>query len=205
MNRKIFTLSAFFLCLASVMGARTIKDLFIDEPETVFPLLSKSTKMDMIDYLNSGQPFEAETAFGKGTKFNRVTDNYMSVQVSSSSNVELLLLPVSEKDSIIVVVSTFSLPAKDSHIEIYTTKWEKCRTRDYLKEPTMKDFVYIPKGNKTKKKHILEALEFPVISYSINPENGTLTVHHGLKDYMSKEDYDKIAPCLKDSLEIKLK
>ena len=204
MKKSIFTLIALLLC-ATITEARTIQDFFISEPGNLFPLVSQSTRMDMVDYSNEGRLVEVKNALGDGTRFNKVTDNYVSVRTSSSSTVELLLLPISKKDSIIVAVSTVALPAKDSRIEFFTTGWGQYNTKSFIKEPTMKDFIVIPKGDKTKKETVLEAIDFPIISYSIDPENNKLIARHGLKEYMGKDAYEKIAPYLKDNIELNFK
>lgn len=201
MKKIIFLILGLLLCMPLNIKARTIKDLFVSEPGRLMPLLSQSTKMDMIDYLEAGRMAEVNNALGKGTHFINVTDNYMSIQMSKSSTVELLLMPISKKDSVIVAITTIALPAKDSRIEFYTTDWGKYKhNKRFIKEPTMKDFISIPKGDKTKKETILSAIDFPIIQYTINPDNHTIVARHGLEEYMSKEDYKKIKPYLQDSI-----
>lgn len=201
MKKIIFLILGLLLCMPLNIKARTIKDLFVSEPGRLMPLLSQSTKMDMIDYLEAGRMAEVNNALGKGTHFINVTDNYMSIQMSKSSMVELLLMPISKKDSVIVAITTIALPAKDSRIEFYTTDWGKYKhNKRFIKEPTMKDFISIPKGDKTKKETILSAIDFPIIQYTINPDNHTIVARHGLEEYMSKEDYKKIKPYLQDSI-----
>ncbi len=201
MKKIIFFILGLLLCMPLNIKARTIKDLFVSEPGRLMPLLSQSVKMDMIDYLEAGRMAEVNNALGKGTHFITVTDNYMSIQMSKSSTIELLLMPISKKDSVIVAITTIALPAKDSRIEFYTTNWEKYRhNKRFIKEPSMKDFISIPKGDKTKKETVLAAIDFPIIQYTINPENHTIIARHGLEEYMSKEDYKKIAPYLRKGI-----
>lgn len=184
------------------LNARNIKELFISEPGDVIPLLSQSVKMDMLDYLDAGRMAEVNNALGKGTHFNKVTDNYMSIQVTKSSCVELLLMPVSATDSIIIAITTFNLPAKDSRIDFYTTDWGKyVHNERFFKEPSLNDFIYIPKGVKTKKEDIFTNIDFPVIQYVINPDKYTITATNNIKDYMSKEDYEKVSPYLCHEIE----
>ena len=54
--------------------------------------------------------------------------------------------------------------------------------------------------DKTKKETVLEAIDFPIVSYTINPDKATIIARHGLSEYMSKEDYKKIKPYLQDSI-----
>lgn len=206
MKRRYSIIPAIMLlCVSFNIEARTIKDFFISEPGNLLSLISKSSRMDMIDYYNDGRMVDIKNAMGGTSHFIHVNDRYISLQTSNSSTLELLLQPISKNDSIIVAITTCELPAKDSRIVIYNTNWKPLDATKHFRSVKMEDFIRIPKGDKTKKQTVLDAIEFPIISYSINPENHSITAHHGLKEYMSKEDYQKISPYLTDSIVIKLK
>lgn len=206
--RTSITLS---LTLMILMGgafdlvARTIKDVFVSEPGNVLQLLSQRTKLDMIDYLNEGRMVDVKNEHDGVSHFNKVTDNYMSIQLTGNTKVELLLVSITQKDSVVVAVTTVKLPSEDSRIEFFTPDWKKIDAEKHIKAPTMKDFIVIPKGDKMKKAIVLDKIEFPIISYTINPESNTIIARHGLKEYMSKEDYERVAPYLTDSIELRLK
>ena len=48
-------------------------------------------------------------------------------------------------------------------------------------------------------------IEFPLISYSINPQKNTIVASNGLKEYLTTTEYNKIAPYLKNNIEFTLK
>lgn len=192
------------VCLLSsavfLTEARTIKDFFISEPGNVLPLISQRTRMDMIDYFNAGRMADVKNNLGKSSRFNKVTDDYMSIRISGSSTVEMLLMPISKKDTVIITITTVELPAKDSRVAVYDTEWKPVETKRYFKPATMKNFVFIPKGDKTKKETVLAAIDFPIISYTIDADSRTIVARHGLEQYMSEEDFKKIKPYLRDSI-----
>lgn len=200
MKRATIILLSIISCLVFCMEARTIKDFFASEQGELLSLLPQNTRLDMIDYFEAGRLVDVKNNLSEGTHFIAMTDNYISVQLTKSSIVELLLVPVSKNDSIIVAITTLSLPAKDSRIAFYNTDWEPIDSKRYFKPVTMKDFVTIPKGDKTKQETVLAAIDFPIISYSVNPADHTIVARHGLEEYMSKEDFTKIKPYLRDSI-----
>ena len=202
MKKSIALFILLIACVAFNTEARTIRELFIEEPGHVLPLINDKVKMDMIDYHNEGIKKVFPNVLGHGTELIAVTDNYISVTSTASTSVELLLI-TQKTDSVIIAITTVALPAKDSRIELYNTSWEKLNLK--LNTPTMKDFISIPKGDKTKKETVLQSIDLPIISYSINPDNGTITARHSLKEYLSKDEYEKIAPYLRDSIEIPIK
>ena len=63
MKRVLVALIAAIYMAAPAL-AKTAKDFFIEDSTKVFPLLSKSLRMDMLDYYVSGQSVELENAFG---------------------------------------------------------------------------------------------------------------------------------------------
>lgn len=200
MKRIVYILTALLLCSAFSINARSIMDFFISEQGELMSLLPKNTRMDMIDYYNAGRVIEAKNNLGEGSRFNKITDNYISLRLTKSCTIEMMLIPISKKDSVIIAIKTLDLPAKDSRITFYDTDWKPVAPKRYFKPVTMKDFITIPKGDKTKKETVLEAIDFPIISYSINPESHTIVARHGLEQYMSKEDFKKVKPYLLDSI-----
>lgn len=206
MIRRITLSIVFLVCVVLASNAQAIHKFFIEEPGNVLPLLSKKVKMDMIDYEKEGIGKVFNNALGDGAYITSVSDTHISIKTSKSTSVEMILVPC-KKDTVILTITTVELPAKDSRVECFNTSWQKLDVKKYFKAPTMKDFIVIPKGDKTKKETILEAIDFPLISYSLNtlPDFGTITARHSLKEYMSKDDYEKISPYLKDELIIKLK
>lgn len=202
--KSIILLLTLLAVFALTAEASTLKELFIEESGQVFPLLNRKVKMDMIDYCNEGVYKDFPNALGDGCRINKMSDNHLSINTSKNHTVELLLTQ-HKKDSIIVAITTVNLPAKDSRIEFFNTRWEKLDTKKFFKEPSMKNFIKIPKGDKTKKETVLNSIDFPIICYSINPAKNVINARHSLKSYMSKDDYEKIAPYLVDSLAIPIK
>lgn len=189
------------MCFTFTTEARTIRDFFVSEPGVVFNILPQSTRMDMLDYYDAGQNISVKNSLdGNNTHFISVGDNHISVEISDCNTKELLLVPISKNDSIIVAINTVTLPAKDSQIAIYDTNWDKLEAEKYFKHTTIADFVSIPKGDKTKKQTIADSIEITLINYSIDAETGNIVARHGYAEFMSKEDYQKIAPYLRDSI-----
>ena len=205
MKNRLFSIVCLLLCVISALEARTITDFFVSEPGNLFPLLTNSKKMDLVDYLAAGRMVEIDNTMGTGTHLTAASDDYLGIQVSGSSAVEMLMFPVSKNDTVIMAITTVALPAKDSRIEFFDTKWNRLDSKKFIKEPTMNDFVVIPKGDKTKKETVLEAIDFPIICYSFDKESNSVIACQSLKDFMAKDEYEKIAPYLLDSLSFQLK
>ena len=197
------------VCFSSVAEAKTIRELFADEPDDIFILLPKSTRLDMLDYFDVGKMVKVENSLSSGKKVSRllkVTDSSIDVAVTQSSQVSMTLLTSAKADSVIAVVQTYQVPYFDSQISFYDVDWNKLNTSKYLDAPTVKSFI-LPGTDKKIVNDILQSVKFSLISYSIEQaENGdlTLTASLNLEGVMVKEDYDRIKDYLSKTIVYRL-
>ena len=197
------------VCFSSIAEAKPIRELFADEPDDIFILLSKSTRLDMLDYFDVGKMVTVENSLSAGKKVShllKVTDSSIDVAMTKSSQVSMTLLTSAKADSVIAVVKTYQLPYFDSQISFYDTNWTKLNTSKYFEEPTVKSFI-VPGTDKKMVNEILQTVKFSLISYSIEQaDNGaiTLTASLNLEGVMVKEDYDRIKDYLSKTVEYRL-
>ena len=197
------------VCFSSVAEAKTIRELFADEPDDIFILLPKSTRLDMLDYFDVGKMVKVENSLSSGKKVSRllkVTDSSIDVAVTQSSQVSMTLLTSAKADSVIAVVQTYQVPYFDSQISFYDVDWNKLNTSKYFDAPTVKSFI-LPGTDKKSVNDILQSVKFSLISYSIEQaDNGdvTLTASLNLEGVMVKEDYDRIKDYLSKTIVYRL-
>ncbi len=197
------------VCFSSVAEAKTIRELFADEPDDIFILLPKSTRLDMLDYFDVGKMVKVENSLSSGKKVSRllkVTDSSIDVAVTQSSQVSMTLLTSAKADSVIAVVQTYQVPYFDSQISFYDVDWNKLNTSKYFDAPTVKSFI-LPGTDKKIVNDILQSVKFSLISYSIEQaDNGdvTLTASLNLEGVMVKEDYDRIKDYLSKTIVYRL-
>ena len=197
------------VCFSSVAEAKTIRELFADEPDDIFILLPKSTRLDMLDYFDVGKMVKVENSLSSGKKVSRllkVTDSSIDVAVTQSSQVSMTLLTTAKADSVIAVVQTYQVPYFDSQISFYDVEWNKLNTSKYFDAPTVKSFI-LPGTDKKIVNDILQSVKFSLISYSIEQaDNGdvTLTASLNLEGVMVKEDYDRIKDYLSKTIVYRL-
>ena len=197
------------VCFSSVAEAKTIRELFADEPDDIFILLPKSTRLDMLDYFDVGKMVKVENSLSSGKKVSRllkVTDSSIDVAVTQSSQVSMTLLTSAKADSVIAVVQTYQVPYFDSQISFYDVDWNKLNTSKYFDAPTVKSFI-LPGTDKKIVNDSLQSVKFALISYSIEQaDNGdvTLTASLNLEGVMVKEDYDRIKDYLSKTIVYRL-
>ena len=208
MNRFFKTIiSLLIVCFALTGEAKTIRELFADEPDDIFMILPKSTRLDMLDYYDVGRMVTMESNMASNKKESRllkVSDSQIDVALTGASQVSMTLL-TENSDSIIAVVQTYQLPYFDSQISFFDTNWNRLNTKKYFTEPTVKSFI-IKGADKAKVNEILSLVKFALISYQIEQTDGvtTLTASLNLEGVMVKEDYNQIKDYLTKTVVFRL-
>ena len=119
------------LALSSSADTLTIRQLFVEMPDSVIPYLTRNNRLDFIDFMDSGMKAEVTNELGGKSQMTALADDALTVQLNEVVKVDLLLLstrqPVGNCSQIVCMVKTFSLPGGgvDSTVDYYSAKW--CR------------------------------------------------------------------------------
>ena len=192
-------------CFTGIGEAKTIRDLFASEPDNIFLLLPNRTRLDMLDYYDSGQKVASSNRLSGDDTTSQlidVTQNSISLQLTDATRVDMLLYEtVQGKDSVVAVVKTALLPAPDSRIAFYDTNWKPLNKKQIFAEPTLNDFI-VTGTNKEALETINDIVKFPIISYDVAATDAatTITAHLNLEQFLSTDDWAKVKPYLHTSL-----
>lgn len=179
--------------------SRTIRDFFASEPDDIFMLVPHTARLDMLDYYDSGQKVEIANKLGTSTQLDTLDNSYLKIHTSKSRSVELLMLQYSRRDTIIAVIETIFTPVPDSRLRFFNSNWvELSSIRPLKKMPTLDDF-FLPTVNKAKRSELLDKLPFTLLEMTFTSRN-TLVVRHNLDKFLSKEEFTKFKPYLRDKL-----
>ena len=187
------------LCLATALSgqARTIRDFFASEPDDIFITVPHTTRLDLMDYYDSGQRVEINNLLAGGTGLETLDSTYLKIRTSESRTVELLMLQYSRRDTILAVIETVRTPVPDSRLRFFNSNWAPLSSIKPLKKmPTLDDF-FLPTANKAKRKELTERLPFTLLEMTFTGDkHDTLTVKHGLQQFLSKEEFALFKPYL---------
>ncbi len=194
MNRVALLL----LAVASVAqsAASGIGDFFVSEPDSLFVVIDRATRMDMVDYYNSGKKIDADNRLNGKSRIEELSDSYMKLKLSDSAEIEMRM-EVSGSDTLIVVSKTLLSPAPDSDVMVFDRHWNRLETRSVIDLPGLDDFITGVSGK--EKKELLSLVEFPLIMVNFDAD-GNIVASVSLSDYMIKENYDKLKPYLKQRI-----
>ena len=184
MKRIALHITLLLALACSLAGtARTIRDFFASEPDDVLLTLSRNSRLDMLDYWDSGQKVQQSTRLTTetgGATLTAVTDNFISLSTSGASTVEMMLVPASKSDTIIAVTQNYLIPEESGTISFYDTKWRAIPREKVLRNlPTIADFA-AQGTTKDDIAQIQQLLPFYALSYHMNATDGTVTVRHNI-------------------------
>lgn len=210
------TLISFFMCpmAAYSQSAATVNE----EPEErkvttareaftylnipALEILKRTTRLDMLDYWDADSIYKATNAMEGLSWIEKCTPDYLKVQLTPVSTLELRILPVKKEGVITMAVYTVGtdMQAEDSEITFTDEKLHPLDTKKYFKQPKLEDFFDIPKGSLTSMKEIKEMVPFPTVAYTASPDSDELTARLTVEKYMNLDDYNIIRLFLKPSI-----
>ena len=192
------------LCLSLAMMpltgmARTIADFFASEPGNIFPLLTRTNRLDMVDYYNSGQTVSIANNLTGDSKLLELNNNYIKVQTSGAKTVEMLMRTAG-KDTVITVIETVMTPVPDSRLTQWNVHWQRFTSDKLFTMPGIDDF-FVKKMPKELRADLQDAMIFPLIKLTFTGEShDTIEASHGLEQFLVSNEFQRFAGYLKPSL-----
>lgn len=191
---KKFRLAVCLLVLSCMsLGATDMEHLFLDENAGVFNLLSRQSRLIMVDNYKSGSrvPF-TNNMQGDSSKILLLTANELLVETSPARKVQARLL-TSGKDSVIVVVETLSTPYLDSRITFYGTTWHRLPENKVISPLPSINMFFRPTMTENDRLELLSTA-LPMMTMTI--ENDKLVLRHSFKPQLLEHVYNKLATML---------
>ena len=194
----IFVMSMALLPLDGV--ARTIADFFATEPGNVFPLLTRTNRLDLVDYYNSGQTVAVPNNLGGFSQLEALDSAYLKLQTSESKVVEMRMLTTGTRDTVIVVIETVLTPVPDSKLTLWNSKWQMLRTDRHFKMPGIDDFI-VKKMPRELRADLQDVMIFPLIQLTFKGDRREqIEATHGLEQFLAPSEFKRFAPYFKPSI-----
>jgi len=191
--KKTLFIIGMLLCGLSLY-AQDMKSLFIAMPDSVAPLLTKVNREDCVDFLASNMKAEVKNRFGKVSELKRLTDDYLFLQTTGSSSMEMKLLPLNDSVKVICVVNTVCGPVCDSEVRFYNTNWQQLAKEDFIQLPSAEAF-YLSVDTLADEAYatVRGKADMELVKAVLSEEKPAISFFYTTPDYLSKEDREKLA------------
>ena len=186
------------LCCTMSVWAQNMKSVFVSMPDSIAPLFTKVNKEDCIDFLDSGMKAVVTNRFGKKSEMKVLSDDYVLVQSTESSTLEMKLLPLNDSIKVVCMVKTVCASACDSEIHFYTSDWNKeLAVADFLVMPDIDMFFLSSDSAFDDYDLIRKKVDMHLVKASLSKDDASLTFIYTTPDYLNKDDREKLLPYLR--------
>lgn len=198
MKRLIF--SILICALALGVKAQEIDALFISMPDQNIPQLENAWRKDLVDLYKSGKEATLKNTMNGSSSLKKLTSDYLLLQVTERSSIEMKLLPLVNNTNVICMIRTVNGPVADSQIGFFTTDWQPLAVSDLF---TPVDADWFIKDDADKNSNAFQdaasRLDMNLIQYTLSPDNMTLTATYTTPLYLSREDRKAVTPFIKEA------
>ena len=203
--RRLLSLLLLSVAMLPLIGkARTVADLFATEPGAIFPMLTRTHRLDMVDYYRSGQIVPIKNNMLGESTLLELDSTYLKVQTSESRVVEMLMRKVG-KDTVVTVIETVATPVPDSRLTQWNSHWQRYTSEKIFPSPTIDDFI-VKKMTGDMRADLQDAMIFPLIKLSFEGEShDTIVATHGLEQFLAPDVYKRFATYLSPTISYQFK
>lgn len=143
MRLPLRTFSLILMALSAVFASAdtlTVRTLFTEMPDTVIPYLSRNSRLDCIDFIDSKMKAEVTNEFGGKTELTALSDDSLSLRLNEACRLDILLLPtVQPVDSIsqvIALVRNLNIEGRGQGVSVdyYSVHWRQLSDKPLLTE-----------------------------------------------------------------------
>ncbi len=159
MMRLIMSLTA-VLAFVSAAAMRPSVDVFCRAPIDVVNYLPEYSRLDMVDYFDSGSRVASDSYLGNKIYITALDSMSLSYAVDDSVRVTIALLPAAA-DTLTMVVKELPAPIYDSTVNFYDSRWSPL-SRSPLTPPRFSDWL------KDKKRADAVAFDIPFVIATVD-------------------------------------
>lgn len=200
--QRLLLFITLLLPLLPVKGQTAVEEAFKSMPDSLLPILDAGTRLDMLDYFNSGMSTPSGNLAGGKSRILSITPQAMDVALSSASRLQIAALPA-KADTLVLVIHTVETPAPDSRVAVYSRDWLTDLSASAFKAPEFKD--WLTEEGMRNMDEIRRTVPFLITSasFSILPDGtGIMTLVLGdFATYLSTDSAERLAPWFKQELQ----
>ena len=185
--KKILIIICFLTCWLGV-SAQSLREVWIEVPDSILHYLSKSQRTELADYVEMKAEPAVLSTFGDSVRIERMTNNYLLLKANEATRLEIKLLD----NNTLALVQTWMAPAAESKLSLFSLQWQpKEAVVDYkvniVKPDSMSDEDFAD----------LKTLMSPRLKeYRLSADNNSLSVSWNYP-LLSKKDVKRVTELLK--------
>lgn len=195
MKRILYLLCAFVLVADVAMARTPIRQWFVAMPDSVMPLLTKNNRLDFVDFLDCGMEAVVTNRLDGKSRMRTLAEDYLLVNYTGASDVEMKLFPVSDTADVLCMVTTVKTAVCDSRVAFFDEAWRPLDVKGFFDAPRLEAFRTTERGDSADAAWV--KMDIYLKRYILSPDEAVLTCRLTALDYLNREDRRVVAPYLK--------
>lgn len=180
--------------------ARDAREAFASEPGCLMPTVSRTLRLDLLDYYDAGQAVKRNSTTGKdNVQLVSASSRLVSINYANGVSAQIMTMPVSKSDTLIIAAITVENPARDSQLVTFKNNWEPVAEGKVIKLPSVEQF-FKKEVTKKDRAEAMKAVLFPVIYYTFDESDGSIVAHLNIEKVVDPEQWKRIAPLFNTEL-----
>lgn len=199
MSRKVInTLTAIVVGLAATAAASEgpAGRFFAKAPASFLITVPRTARLDMLDYFRFGSSRPTPDTFGVDARITAESPACITVEVGHTRR-QLAVLP-SGRDTLLAVVTTVSIPARTSAIELFDKDFDTASQKPLAEVGRYSDWFV--DGAFDSVPDLELTLPFVPAEAAFDSTATRLVLRNNAKQYLSAADYERLHPLMLDSL-----
>ena len=141
MRKRTLTILIAGMMAVGAVQAEDLRTLFVNMPDTIMPVLTKSERMDFLDYLDSGMKARVRNKLGGESEMTELSDRSLTVSTSQSGRIEMVLFPRKKGVNLICIIKTVTARYDDSRLAFYDENWMPIDAAGLIELPQFDDYL----------------------------------------------------------------
>jgi len=197
---KKFLLLLSLSALALTGAAQPVAHYFTQMPAELIPGITIDTRKDLIDFSKNGKISVMPAAFGGKVQLKTLEEDYLLLQTSERSEIQIKMLRPNDSLRVLAVVRTVAGPLKDSRVKFYNTSWKPLKDWS-MPVFTVTDFV---DATKVKKLGLTDRVNEIgprlLVAVTFKPGENAFVAVSSLKEDLDKVQRETLGPLVRDSV-----
>jgi len=139
--KRLFSILPTLVLAFNLLNAADLRTIFINMPDSVMPLFTKSERMDFFDYMDSGMEAKAVNKLGGESVMTLFRDDMLSINTSESGSADIVLFKRKDGTSLVCMIVTVLGNYPDSRLSFYNEDWTPIPANSLIKYPSMEDYL----------------------------------------------------------------
>lgn len=177
-------------------SAQTMKELFLAMPDSVAPLLTEVNRADCVDFLDSNMKAVVKNRFDQPSELKVLTEDYLQLQMTATSMLEMKLLPLNDSVKVVCMVRTVSPTAEDSEVLFYDAEWNRLPAERFLQLPIEDDFYLSSVTQDDEYVMLRKKADIYAVKMSLSSDAAIISFVYTTPKYLNEEDKEKLSAYL---------